>query len=149
MPDRSAEAEAPGTAARIGNDVEVLIGWYGSAGYFVDGLEACAVVAAGMLESSAEANRRATLLLDRLVRNADLWLVTHPCPTSWNAEFLAAIIGTAAGIGRYVEETDGAVLAVDAAYLAEQSTRLDWMVGEVRGLMSDLESLGQARRPDR
>lgn len=127
-------------------DVEALLEWYGGADYLVNGLEACAVVATGLLTGSPAANRTATRLLDLLVRNVDLWLLTHPCPAVWNAEFLTAFTDSVAGIGSYFEETGGTLPDPDAPFLAERMTRLDWMLEEVRGLMSDLDSLREARR---
>ena len=72
--------------------------------------------------------------------------ITHPCPAIWNAEFLNAFTDSVAGIGSYFEATGGTLPDSDALFLAERMTRLDWMPEEVRGLMSDLEMLREARR---
>ena len=127
-------------------DVGTLLEWYGGADHVINGLEACAVVATGLLTGTPAANRTATRLLSLLVQNIEIWLLTHPCPTIWNAEFLTAFIDTVTGIGSYFEETEGTLPASDALFLAERTTRLDWMLEEIRGLTSDLEMLRVAQR---
>jgi hypothetical protein len=89
------------------NDWPALSNWYVHAPHIIDDLDACQVLVDAMLEGTPEANLHAADALGALTRDAELWLVTHPCPERWNGEHMAAIVHVYMAVGALIVSVGG------------------------------------------
>jgi hypothetical protein len=121
-------------------DWTALLDWYVNASHIIDDLDACQVLVDTMLEGTAEANLHACDALGALTRDAELWLVTHPCPERWNGEHMAAIVHVYMAIGALIVGVGGDPADADQGDLKDKVTDAGLMIDEVRILVSRLSA---------
>ena len=64
-----------------------------------------------MLTGSPESNLRIAQSLSGLLLDAELWLLTHPCPDQWNGEYMLDVVGVFVEIGQEIVQADGDAMA--------------------------------------
>jgi len=121
-------------------DWSALLDWYVNASHIIADLDACQVLVEAMLTGTPEANFRAVEALGTLTRDAELWLVTHPCPEQWNGEHMAAIVHVYMAIGALIVGVGGDPADADPSDLKDKVTDAGLMGEEVRMLVSRLSA---------
>jgi len=121
-------------------DWGALFQWYTGAKPIIEDLDACRVIVDSMLVGNADTNCRAAEGLDALTRNAELWLLTNPCPEKWNGEHMTAVVDAYKGIGALVMSTLGAPDPALRVVLKEAVDEANRMLEEVRGMIAQLWS---------
>ena len=86
-----------------------LLQWYMSADAFMADLDTCCEITRSMPTGSVMANFKAAQDLGDTTRNAEFWLLEHPCPEEWNAKYLWNIVQMFIAIGELVVSFDGVV----------------------------------------
>src|ERR1019366_7330563 len=85
-----------------------------------------------MLIGSATSNMVIAEALDVLTRDADFWLLTHPCPEESLGRCLSAIVSLFTAYGQLVAVFDGDVQAADDGTLASRAESACHMVRDFR-----------------
>ncbi len=98
----------------------------------MEGLSTCSVITASMLIGSATSNMVIAEALDVLTRDADFWLLTHPCPEESLGRCLSAIVSLFTAYGQLVAVFDGDVQAADDGTLASRAESACHMVRDFR-----------------
>ena len=119
-------------------DWSALLEWYLSSLGLLEDFDSCQVVVDSLLSGTPEANLAGTVELGALTRDAELWLLTHPCPDVWNGEHMAAIVHAYMAIGTLVVDAYGDPDRVDRVELKEQMSEAALMVQEVKELVARL-----------
>jgi hypothetical protein len=114
------------------NDRRALARWYREVEPVLDDLSTCSVIAASMLIGSASSNMVIVEALDVLTRDADFWLVTHPCPEESLGQCLSAIVCVFTAYGQLVAAFDGDVQAADDGTLASRAENACYTAGDFR-----------------
>ncbi len=127
----SSDSEAP-------IDWPALLDWYMHASHIIDDLDACQSLVDAMLDGTAEANLHAADTLGALTRDAQLWLITHPCPERWNGEHMTAIVHVYMAVGALIVGVGGDPADADQGDLKEKVTDAGLMIDEVKMLVSRL-----------
>jgi hypothetical protein len=126
------------------NDRRALTRWCREVDPVLDDLSACSVIAASMLIGSATSNMVIVEALDVLTRDADFWLLTHPCPEESLGQYLSAIVCVFTAYGQLVAGFDGDVQAADDGTLASQAESACNMVRDFR-MMAKRSRLSRSR----
>ena len=121
-------------------DWPALLDWYMHASHIIVDLDACQMLADAMLDGTPEANLRAACAMAALTRDAELWLVTHPCPERWNGEHMAAIVHVYMAVGALIVGVGGDPADADQGDLKEKVTDAGLMIEEIRMLVSRLSA---------
>jgi len=121
-------------------DWHALLGWYVDASHLIDDLGACQVLVETMLQGLPEENLRAAEALDALTGDAEMWLVTHPCPEKWNGEHMAAIVHVYMAVGALMVGVGGDPADADPGDLKDKIADAGLMFDEVKLLVSRLSA---------
>jgi hypothetical protein len=117
-----------------------LLDWYMHASRIIDDLIACQLLVEAMLDGTPEANLRAADALEVLTRDAQLWLITNPCPERWNGEHMTAMVHVYMAVGALIVGVGGDPADADQGDLKEKITDAGLMIDEVRMLVSRLSA---------
>jgi hypothetical protein len=129
----SADSETP-------IDWPALLDWYMNASHIIEDLDACQVLVETMLDGTPEANLHAADALGVLTRDAQLWLLSHPCPERWNGEHMTAMVHVYMAVGALIVGVGGDPADADQGDLKEKVTDAGLMIDEVRMLVSRLSA---------
>jgi hypothetical protein len=119
-------------------DWSALLDWYLSVFRLIEDFDSCQVVVDPMLSGTTEANLVGAELLAGLTRDAELWLLSHPCPEPWNGEHMVAIVHTYMAIGTLIVDAEGDPDRVDEVEMKELIGEAALMVQEVKDLVARL-----------
>jgi len=81
----------------------LLLNWFSEASETIADLGVCSVIAKSLLTEITESDLTALRTLDTLTRDADLWLLTHPCPEPKHGEHVASIVAIFVDLGSLFE----------------------------------------------
>jgi hypothetical protein len=115
-------------------DWDALSDWFRGTRDVVDDLNSCSVVVLSMMIGSPASNRRALRALDVLTRDAELWLLSHPCPEWRCGVYLSSIVEAFASLGLLLAEHGGDAVAADDGTLAGRVEHTCQMVQDLQSV---------------
>jgi hypothetical protein len=118
---------------RSRSHLEDLDDWYDDASSTIENLDTCLSIIRSMLTGSPESNLRIAQSLSGLLLDAELWLLTHPCPDKWNGEYMLDVVGVFVEIGQEIVQADGDAMATPGDLGQEIDVAVD-LVANLRDL---------------
>lgn len=91
--------------------------WYLDSGELMDVFRTCCAVVRSLPTGTAQANLKSAEILSGAARDAEIWLLSHPCPQRWNENDLRSIVNVFTVIGAFIVAFDGDVRDADGEFL--------------------------------